>query len=288
MKWNNTNGQFLVQFLYYYAICLALFSCKFIQEDLPQARNYLVSAPKVMGDFRDWLNRNGLKFSGWHWKLQYISSSYDNNALQLRAEIYQKSHGGQLDISLKKKESIVIRAFPLFANLPNNLAVTLWRPAGVAIMWQSHSNDENSSVQSYKISATWENGFFSEVLAQLLNKNFDIRYFNTEKLQYYIARRFKPKAGDLFPNYWNYDLQYIIGEISRLKIDWYDIRLRKNVMALGIPPGRWQALNVAEPVMTCPCQPILNVGQHYFLEINSMKIWQFEVLSEGEVLALKL
>ena len=287
MKWKNTNSP-LAQCSYYCAICLALLSCKFIQEDFPQPRNYQVAAPKIGGEFGNWLNQNGLKFSAWHWKLQYIGSSYDNNALQLRSEIFRGKPDEQLDLTLKKKESVVIRAFPIFSKLPPKLAITLWKPAGVAIMWQSNSNDENSNVQSYNISATWEQGFFSEVLARLLNKNFDIRHFNSEKLQYYIQSRFKPKAGNLFSNYWNYDLQHIVSEISALKIDWYDIRLRKNVVASGIPSGRWQALNVAEPVLNCPCQPILNIGQHYFLELNHMKLWQLQVLTEGEVLALEL
>ncbi|WGK69539.1 hypothetical protein P0082_01375 [Candidatus Haliotispira prima] len=268
---------------------LSLFgSCDLLQQELQQPREYTVIAPEFPPG---WLEQNGLVFAGWQWKLEYIGSSYEDNTSALRTE---ERSGSQVRIALKKQESAVLQVFPHFEGFPRELpgqeGRPLWYPAGAVLMWQSHSSDENSAVRSYQIRATWQDGFLSRVLSRLLSGGFRIRYLNVEKLRYYMAVRMEQKEQDLILNTWDYDSQYLIDQLGRLEMDWYDIRARDTVKTFGMPPGRWQALNVAKPILDCrsPCEPELVTGQHYYFEPDTGKLWQLEIQSDGEVLAIEL
>ena len=273
--------------------CLLFFlaiSCDFIQQDLQQPRSYMIEAPKLTPEFQAWLRQSKLKLQGWHWQLNYVGSSHQNNGLKMRSE---RRNGSHLKIELKKQESLLLLAFPRFSEFSPMWPETLWRPAGAAILWQNHNEDEYASVRNYPILATWQEGFFSYILTKLLNGGFDIRYFNADKLKFYLQERIKQKkAEDFILNSWDYDWQHIVTEISTLEMDWYDIRQRKHIKTLkgkrGIPLGRWQALNIAKAALNCPCQPELAIGSHYFWELNRKELWQFAVQADGEVFALKV
>ncbi len=264
-----------------------LTSCNALQEDLQRPRSYDIYAPQLPAG---WSEQSGLNLRGWYWDLQFVASASGpgSGPPQFRNE---SASGAVLRVELKKQESLVLRAFPQFEEVPVHFGKKLWRPAGTVLMWQERSDDENQDICRYSIPATWLDGFRAQVLSDLLRRGFDVRYLNVAKLDYYIKKRMQWRAGDFLLNPWNYDLEFLVAELGRLAIDWYDIRMRTMVPILGdlgMPPGRWQALNVIEAALDCriSCTPELAVGQHYFWELNSRSLWLMEVSPDGEILAL--
>ncbi len=262
---------------------MLLASCDLLQLEMQQVREYRVSAPELDSA---WLRQSNLSLTGWHWQIDYIGSAWQNNAMLLRT---QRRNGSQMRILLKKQESAVLQAFPRFAEFPHELitrgGLPLWRPAGALLMWQKHNSDENSSLRSYQLTADWQEGFLSQVLSRLLAGGFDIRYLNVTKLRHYMGVRIQ-SAGN--PSPWDHDMAYLLDELSRLQMDWYDIRLRDRVRVQELPPGQWQALNTQKMALNCPdvCEPApeLAPGLHYYFELTARTLWQFEVLTNGELL----
>ena len=271
-----------------------IFSCDLLQKELQQPRKYRVNAPQFPSD---WLAQNGLQFDFWQWQVEYFGTSYANQALIRRTEKHIAKRA-YIQIDLKKQESAIVQVSPRFRDFPHDSSAAQWRPAGAQILWQNRNGDEYS--QRYSISATWPEGFISHLLSRLLQAGFDIRYLNTEKLFYYIGRRLKTESNSTLPNPWIYDLPYLLGQLGRLEMNWYDIRLRKRIKIRGMPIfqikgkdnlGRWQPLNVAQNIIDCSlgsCRPELGIGLHYYFELNSRKLWQLEVQKNGEVLGMPL